>query len=266
MSAMTPAAPDVSSRRAPAFGGFSLTVLRIEVRRLVRNRRAMLFTLVMPVFFFLLFGLNGNYANAKAGQGNVSAVIMISMALYGAILATANGGAAVSIERSLCWSRQLRLTPLTPIAYIVTKMFTAMVLGLMSVIGVFGAGLISHKPGMPVHLWVITFLCVWLGSLVFAAFGLFMGYLLPTDNVMQIMSFALMLFAFSGGLLIPLNQMSQGLQTVASFTPVYGLNALVHAPLMGASVGIWPVVNVLVWLAIFVGGAVLRMHKDTARV
>jgi ABC-2 type transport system permease protein len=57
-----------------------------------------------------------------------------------------------------------------------------------------------------------------------------MGYLLPTENVMQNLSFALMLFAFGGGLFIPLSQMSQTLQTIAKFSPLYGLNTLVHAP------------------------------------
>jgi ABC-2 type transport system permease protein len=266
MSTPTRTAPDLSSRRAPVLGGFSLTVLRIEARRLLRNRRTMIFTLIMPVFFFLIFGLNDSYANLKAGHGNVSAVVMISMALYGAILATTSGGAMVSIERALGWSRQLRLTPLSPLAYVVTKMLTAMILGLASVVAVYAAGLISHKPTMPVHLWIITFLCVWIGSLVFAAFGLFMGYLLPTENVMQILSFALMLFAFGGGLFIPLSQMSEAFQTIAKLSPLYGLNTLVHAPLTGESVGAWPLVSVLVWLSIFVGGAVWRLRKDTARV
>jgi ABC-2 type transport system permease protein len=116
-----------------------------------------------------------------------------------------------------------------------------------------------------VHLWVITLLCVWAGSLVFAAFGLFMGYLLPTENVMQVMSFVLMLFAFGGGLFIQLSQMPETFQTIAKLSPLYGLNTLVHAPLTGESVA-WPLVSVLVWLSIFVGGAVWRFRKDTARV
>ncbi len=226
----------------------------------------MIFTLIMPVFFFLIFGLNDAYASKRAGEGNVSAFIMISMALYGAILATTSGGASVSIERALGWSRQLRLTPLSPLAYVVTKMLTAMVLGLGSVLAVYAAGAISGKPTMPVHLWIITLICVWAGSAVFAAFGLFMGYLLPTENVMQILSFALMLFAFGGGLFIPLSQMNQTFQTLAKFSPLYGLNTLVHAPLTGESVDIWSFVNALVWLAVFVGGAVWRLRKDTARV
>jgi ABC-2 type transport system permease protein len=87
-------------RPMPPMGGFSLGILRLEIRRLLRNRRTLLFTVLMPVVFFLIFGLNSGYADLKAGHGNVSAFIMISMALYGAILATASGGAMVSIERA----------------------------------------------------------------------------------------------------------------------------------------------------------------------
>jgi ABC-2 type transport system permease protein len=191
---------------------------------------------------------------------------MISMALYGAILATTSGGAMVSIERAAGWSRQLRLTPLAPAAYIAIKMLTALVLGLASVVAVYVVGMLTGKPSMPGYLWLVTGLCVWIGSLVFAAFGLFMGYLLPTENVMQILSFALLLFSFGGGLFIPLSQFPHVLQTIAEFTPLYGLNQLVHAPLLGVGVHVAWWVNAMVWLAIFSGGAIWRFRKDTARV
>ncbi len=266
---MTSAAPtetDLRTRRAPGMGAFNLTVLGLEVHRLLRNRRTVLFTVVLPVIFFLLFGLNDQYANKPSGHGNVSAFIMISMALYGAILATTNGGAMVSIERAAGWSRQLRLTPLSPAAYIAIKMLTAMVLGLGSVLAVYAVGIAVGKPSMPVYLWIVTGLCVWIGSLLFAAFGLFMGYLLPTENVMQVLSFALVLFSFGGGLFIPLDQFPQALQTIAQFTPLYGLNELVHAPLVGNGVSLSSTVNVVVWLAIFATGAAWRFRSDTARV
>jgi ABC-2 type transport system permease protein len=256
----------LSTRRVPPYGGFNTTLLRLEVRRLMRNRRTMIFTVLMPVVFFLIFGLNADYASENAGHGNVSAFILISMALYGAILATTTGGAMVSIERAEGWSRQLRLTPLVPLAYVTVKMLTALVLGGMSVLSVYVVGLATGRPSMPVSLWVVTALAVWLGSLLFAAFGLFMGYLLPTENVMQILSFALMIFAFGGGLFIPLSQFAPVLQTMASFTPLYGLNALVHAPLTGETVTAGTVANVVVWLVVFVGGAVWRFRRDTARV
>ena len=70
-------------------------------------------------------------------------------------------------------------------------------------------------------------------SLVFAAFGLFMGYLLPTENVMQILGPALMLLSFLGGLFIPFSQFAPLLQTVATFTPLFGVAELSRAPLTG---------------------------------
>ena len=69
---------------------------------------------------------------------------------------------------------------------------------------------------MPADLWVITGLCVWIGSLLFAAFGLFVGYLLPSENVTQVIALALTLRSFAGGLFIPLSHFSPDLQTSPS--------------------------------------------------
>src|ERR1035438_8951776 len=241
------------TREAPGLGGFNVTVLKLEVRRLLRNRRTVIFSVLAPVVLFLAFGLNKAYASQSAGtgsHGNVSAFIMISMALYGTVLATTSGGAMVSIERAAGWSRQLRLTPLSPVAYIVIKMLTSLVLGLAAVLAVYIVGLITGKPSMPAHVWVITALCVWIGSLLFAAFGLFIGYLLPSENVMQIIGFALMLFSFGGGVFIPLSQFSSTLRTLAQYTPLYGLSQLVHFPLTGGTLRATWAVNVIAWLAI----------------
>jgi ABC-2 type transport system permease protein len=115
-------------------------------------------------------------------------------------------------------------------------------------------------------VWVETAVLAWVGSLVFAAFGVFMGYLLPSENVMQILGPALALLAFLGGVFVPLDQLGSTFQTIAKFTPMYGLNQIVHAPLTGDAPGWAAVVNILVWLAIFTGGAAWRFRRDTARV
>ncbi|MGH2866060.1 MAG: hypothetical protein ACRDNK_00625 [Solirubrobacteraceae bacterium] len=84
-------------------------------------------------------------------------------------------------------------------------------------------------------------------------------------DVVSPLSFALVLFAFGGGLFIPLSQYSQALRQIATFTPLYGLNQLVHAPLTGSTPSVGVVVNVLVWLVIFTIGATWRFRRDTAR-
>jgi ABC-2 type transport system permease protein len=259
-------APDLTSRRAPAFGGFNLTALRLEVRRLLRNRRTVIITIIAPVFLFLVIGLNSANAGIRYGHGNYAAFVMVSLELYGAVFSTTFAGAAVSIERSQGWSRQLRLTPLSATAYIGMKVLTALILALGSIVVVNAAGLATHKASMPGYLWIVSALCVWIGSLLFAAFGLFVGYLLPAENVMQILGLIMTLLAFAGGLFIPINVLPGAVQAVAKWTPEYGLNQLVHAPLLGGSVQWTWAVNVLAWLVIFAGGAIWRFGKDTARV
>jgi ABC-2 type transport system permease protein len=261
---MTAAVLPAPERRVPPLGGFSLTFLRLEVRRLLRNRRTLIFTLVLPPAFFFLFG-GSSYTGEDAGRGNVSAYVMISLAVYGAMIATTSAGASVAVERSVGWSRQLRLTPLTPVAYVATKVLTAMVLGAMSVSTVLLAGAVGGAR-MDAWVWIASALIAWVGAIVFAAFGLFMGYLLPSENVMQLLGPILAALAFLGGLFVPLDVLGHFFRTLAQFTPAYGVGVLARAPLTGDPVHVAALLNVVVWTALFAAGAVFRFRRDTARV
>ena len=263
MSAVTVTAPTTSTDRAPRTGLVNRRFLVIELRRLVRNRRTVIFTLVMPPVFFLLFGTAEDYKTQSVGHANVTAYIMVSMALYGAMIATTSGGASVSVERAQGWTRQLRLTPLRPSTYVFTKVAVAMVMGLVAVVVVGAVGLASGSTGSGTVL-AESLALAWVGSIVFAAFGLFMGYLLPSENVMQILGPSLALLAFAGGLFVPLGE--GVFATLAQFTPTYGLAELVHAPLTGDGVSPWAIVNVVAWAAVFGFGAAWRFRRDTARV
>jgi len=255
----------VEARRIPPYGGFSLKFLALEMRRLMRNKRAMVFTLIMPSAFFLLFGSDSSYKTESAGHGNVTAYVMVSMAVYGAMIAATSGGAMVATERALGWSRQLRLTPLRPVAYVAIKMLVAMSMGAVAIVTVFIVGNLSGAE-LSFGRLVACGLIGWVCTLVFAAFGLFMGYLLPSENVMQILGPALALLSFAGGLFVPLDQMSDVFAAIAKFTPAYGVGALARAP-FGEDGGLTlAVINVVVWTAIFVAGSAWRMSKDTQRV
>jgi ABC-2 type transport system permease protein len=253
------------ARTLPRFGGFSTTFLGLELRRLLRNRRIFLFTIALPPVFFLLFGgSNAAYRTESAGHGNLTAYLVVSLAIYGAMLANTSGGASVSLERAAGWSRQLRLTPLRPAAYIAVKLLVALVLGLVSVLVTFAVGAASGAH-MTWYAWLGTGLLAWVCALVFAAFGLFMGYLLPSENVMQLLGPALALLAFAGGLFVPLDQMGHTFATIARLTPAYGVGEIARYPLTGdGSLG-WALLNVAVWTVVFATGAAWRFRRDTAR-
>jgi ABC-2 type transport system permease protein len=252
-------------RSLPRFGGFNVGMVRLELRRMMRNKRTVIFTLVLPAVFFLLFGTNAANKHEAVGAGNVTGYIMVSMAVYGAMLATTSGGAMVSIERAAGWSRQLRLTPLKPAAYIAVKLVLAMIIGAVSVAVTFAVGSASGAK-LPVHAWIECALLAWVCALVFAAFGLFMGYLLPSENVMQILGPVLAVLAFAGGLFAPLDTFGHTFATIAKFTPVYGVGELARYPLTHDGTLWLAVLNVVVWTLIFSIGAMWRFRRDTARV
>jgi ABC-2 type transport system permease protein len=253
------------ARSLPRFGGFTLGMIKLELRRMMRNKRTVIFTLVMPAVFFLLFGTNASNKTEAVGGGNVAGYILVSMAVYGAMLATTSGGAMVSIERAAGWSRQLRLTPLKPVAYIAVKLVIAMIIGLVSVAVAFAVGSVSGAK-LPAHAWIECGLLAWVCALVFAAFGLFMGYLLPSENVMQILGPVLAVLSFAGGLFVPVDDLGHTFATIAKFTPVYGVGELARYPLVHDG-NLWlAALNVIAWTAIFSLGAMWRFRRDTARV
>jgi ABC-2 type transport system permease protein len=255
---------DPTVRRVPPFGGFNRTVLGIELKRMLRNRRTIFFTLVFPAGLFFAFGGTQGWDD-PAGHGNVAAYIMVSMALYGAALTAASAGAMVAMERALGWSRQLRLTPLSPVAYILIKAIVALVMGALAVAVVNAAGIFQGKPDMPVGRWVAcAALCV-VCTLVFAALGVFVGYLVPGENAMQVLGPGLALMSFLGNVFIPIDDHTSLIWHIAQWTPMFGVAEITRAPLTG-ELPWYAVVNAIGWLTVFVLGAAWRMSKDTARV
>ncbi len=261
---MTTQTIDPATRRVPPLGGLNLTVLGIELRRMLRNRRTIVFTLVLPASLLLVFGGQTGWQD-KAGSGNVAAYILVSMALYGAALTAASGGSMVALERSLGWSRQLRLTPLNPVAYILMKAVVALAMGALAIAAVNVVGILQGKAEMPTDVWILSAVVTLFCTLTFAALGVFVGYVVPGENAMQILGPGLALLSFLGGVFIPIDQYSQVVRDIAYWTPMYGVAEIARAPLTH-ELPWYAVVNAVGWFAIFVAGAAWRMSKDTARV
>lgn len=262
MSATAHTTIDPTVRRVPPMGGLNLTVLKIELKRMLRNRRTIIFTLVFPAA--LLFAIGGSATNDPVGSGNTAAYILISMGLYGAALTAAAGGSMVAMERALGWSRQLRLTPLNPIAYILMKALVALAMGAIAILAVNVAGIFQGKAVMPTHVWILAAVVTLFCTLTFAALGVFIGYIVPGENAMQILGPGLAVLSFLGGVFFPLD-VGSGLWHVAVWTPMYGVAEVARSPLTH-QLPWYAVVNAVLWFVVFVAGAAWRMSKDTARV
>ena len=102
-------------------------------------------------------------------------------------------------------------------------------------------------------------------ELVFAAFGLFMGYLLPSENVMQIISPVLGVFSLLGGLFVPLSLLPAIMQDIGPFMPTYGVAAIARFPLVGGAFDPTWLLSVVVWTAAFAAAAMILFRRDTRR-
>ena len=253
------------TRAVPPLGGFNTTLLRIELMRMLRNRRTIIFTLVFPAAMFFAFGSNEAAKHERAGEGNVSAYILLSMALYGAALIAASAGSTVALERSVGWSRQLRITPLVPVVYILVKALVAVVMGALAIGVVMLVGKLQGNAEMPLHVWLVGPLVTLLCTLTFAALGVFVGYIVPGENAVQILGPGLALLSFLGGVFIPIDQYAPVVRDIAYWTPMYGVAEIARYPLTH-ELPWYALVNAVGWFLVFIAGAAWRMSKDTSRV
>jgi ABC-2 type transport system permease protein len=251
------------TRTVPRWGGFNRTLLGIELKRLLRNRRTLIFTFAFPGMMLLAFGGQSDW-NESVGQGNVAAYILVAMALYGASMISASTGASVAMERAQGWSRQLRLTPLRPAAYVFTKSLCALSMGVVAITVVNLIGVAQGRAHMPLGTWLACGLLTVVCTLTFAALGVFVGYLVPGENAMQFLGPGMAALAFLGNVFIPIPQGTL-MWTVSAFTPMFGVAEISRFPLTG-ELPWYAVVNAVVWLGLFVAGAAWRMSRDTARV
>ena len=160
----------------------ALTYTAISARSTFRNTRFIIFTLALPLVMYLLF--NGLYGNQDSGVGlSVASYLMVSMAAYGAIGATINAGARIAIERQTGWNRQLRLSALTPRAYMVSRALVSLLVALPAILLVFLAGVVVGKVRLPALTWLEAGLSIWVALIPFAVLGLVIGFVATIDSV-----------------------------------------------------------------------------------
>jgi ABC-2 type transport system permease protein len=196
--------------------------LRLEVRRSLRNRRYLLFTVVFPVMLYVLYTavLNtGNDPNATLDGLPWPVYFLVSMAAYGAIGAAMSQAVPVATERRQGWARQLRVTPLPSLAYVTAKVVSAVILTVPALFLVGAAGkLVNHiDVGLATALATVAVLAI--GSVPFAALGLLIGYLLDVESAQGGMVLSYFTLAILGGLFTPLPMLPDGIATIGRVLP-----------------------------------------------
>lgn len=237
-----------------------LKYLLLETRRAYRNRGFLIMTVAMPLVIFLL---NANLWG-DGDQGTV-AYLMASMAAFGAMTAAISVGMRVATERQTGWNRQLRLTPLRPSAYLISKGVLAMLIAIPAILLVFAAGALIEHVRLPALPWLESGFGLWIALIPFAVLGLVVGYAGNPDSTGPIFSLLFLGLSLFGGLWFPVESLPETMATVAKVLPSYWLGLIARGPLLHQGID-WLAVPVLAGWALVLGLIVIHRYRvDTAR-
>ena len=238
--------------------------LALEAKRALRNPRFLFFTVVFPVVLFLIeSSLFGN-SKVPGAQVTYTAYLMASFGAYGGFMACLNGGARTAVERSQGWQRQLRLTPLTPRAYLFGKAAVAQVVALPPIVLIAVVGMFEGVHLSPAE-WALTIVGTWLACIPFSVLGLLVGQLATAENMQVYTSGLMILLGFLGGILFPVTMFPNWLANIAKILPSYWLADVGHGPTVGYEQLGTAIIVLAVWTVVLAVAVGRRYQRDSAR-
>jgi ABC-2 type transport system permease protein len=241
----------------------NLTYLRYELIRSVRNKRAFIFSLAFPLLlFYVIAGANRHVTLDGIPFPTYYLAGMASFGTMGAMIAL---GARISAERSVGWTRQLRLTPLSVRNYIRAKVLTGYMTALISLALLFVAG-----ATLGVHLAVKPVLhmtgLVIVGLIPFAALGILIGHLFTPDSMGPVIGGGVSILAFLGGAWGPVGGDHGALHDISQATPTYWLVQAGHLLVGGTGWDSKGWIVIAIWTVVLGALAAWAFRRDTSRI
>lgn len=235
--------------------------------RQLRNLRAVVFTVAVPLIMLIAFG--GSYG----GSGQVDAsthlpwivVTTIQVAAYGGMMAALSQAFQIVTERSIGWNRQLRITPLSGTGYLLSKVVAALALALFSILIIIVTSLVLFHPDLAAGSWVLAGLAVWCGVIPFALLGIVIGQFAKPEFAQPLFMVVFMGMAILGGLWIPLQIFPAWVADVAKAVPSYWLNRVGQLGALQSGDALTPAIVLTLWTLALAALVVWRYRRDAAR-
>jgi ABC-2 type transport system permease protein len=239
------------------------TYLRYELRRNFRNRRFFVFTVGFPLVLYFLIAAPNKHEQSLSGTGiSAQLYFMVGLTALGTMNAVVGGGARIAVERVVGWTRQLRLTPLSPRAYLGTKVLAAYLTASVTIAALYAAGF-SLGVSLSAGSWLQMTALLLVGLLPFAALGIALGHLVGAEAVGPTIGGLSGLLGFLGGVWFPLGD--GVMRDIAQALPSFWLVQASHVALGGNG---WSTTGWLVvagWTAALSFLAAFAYRRDTRR-
>jgi ABC-2 type transport system permease protein len=241
-----------------------LAYTRFELRRTLRNGRLLTFSLGFPLLLFLAIAAPNRDVDDFAETGiSLPLYYMVGLVAFGAMMALISSGARIATERTEGWTRQLRITPLHPNAYLRAKVITGYAMACLTLATLYATG-VALGVRLPAERWIEMTGLILVGLLPFAALGVFAGHLLTADTIGPATGGLVSLLALVSGTWFPLGAGIVG--DLAQALPSYWLVQASHVALDEGGWGVtgWLVVGA--WSVLLTVLALAAHRRDTGRV
>jgi ABC-2 type transport system permease protein len=234
---------------------------RYEVLRTVRNRYFFVFSLVFPLVLY--FTIAGTNRHARVEGIGFPLYYMTGMIAFGTVAAVVAGGSRIALERSVGWTRQMRITPLSVRSYFGAKLVTSYLMAAISIVLISLAG-VSLGVRLGAGAWLVMAGLVLVGLVPYAVLGVVLGHVLTVDSMGPALGGLTSLLSLLGGAFGPLAT-SGTLFDVTKLLPSFWV---VQAGKTAAGGGAWPLegwVVIAVWTVVLARLALLVYRRSSER-
>ena len=236
---------------------------RYELLRSFRNWRFIVFSLAYPVVLY--FVVTGPQRHAHFDGVAFPLYFMAGMAAVGTMIAVISSGARIAADRSVGWTRQLRITPLTPGDYLGAKVVCGFLMALLAIALVSLSGT-ALGVRLSAGEWLTMIGLMVVGLVPIAVLGVLLGHVVTPDSLAPAVGGTIMLLALLGGAYGFLVATSGAVFDLIKALPSYWLVQAGKTALGGSG---WPAegwIVIAAWTAVLAPLAVLVYKRDTARV
>ena len=192
-------------------------------------------TVVLPIMFYVLFGL----VMGRQAIGHISTTVYLIPAYgtFGVMGASLFGTAAgLAGDRGMGWLLVKKASPMPPYAYFIAKLVMSLIFSSLDVLVLLILGTLFGGVHVPVITAAKLFLTLISGSVPFYAMGLAIGYFAGPTSAPAIINLFYLPMSFCSGLWMPIMFLPHFIQKIALFLPPYHLSQLAFAQ-VGAGMG-----------------------------
>lgn len=203
---------------------------QIELLRVIRNPYYVFWSLLMPVIFYFIFTrIIDSGQNMKEWAAHYL-MSMTTFSVMGSSIMTL--GIRLVQERTEGWTKFMQVTPLPGWMYSFGKMFSQMVMSLISIGFIFGACVLINEVSLPLLTWVYSALWILVGSIPFLAIGTLIGNMKRVDTASGVSNAIYLIMALLGGMWMPIETFPAVMQRIGKWLPSYNYGN-----------GAWDIVN-----------------------